>query len=95
MSRKPQIMPIILGMNPPTKLCTLMKTERPLKGIALFISYAKYKEGVRKGTVIKSADVAEVNGLLAWIHFKDTEDLRRFGQMCLDFADGKRAGDVH
>jgi len=94
MSRK-QITPIVLGMNPPSKLCTLMKTERPLKGISLFISDATYKEGVRKGTVIKSADVAEVNGLLAWIHFKDADDLRRFGQMCLDFADGKRAGDVH
>ena len=95
MSRKPQIMPIILGMNPPTKLCTLMKTERPLNGIALFISDVTYNEGVRKGDAIRASDVAENNGLRAWIHFKDADDLRRFGQMCLDFADGKRAGDVH
>ena len=83
-------MPIILGLNPPTKDVMLMKMEKPLKGYALRISHADFPEGTKRGDELPLFDKRIKNrGEACWIQFTDADVLREFGQMIVNFANGE------
>ena len=88
--RRKNNMPIILGLNPPTKDVMLMKTEKPLKGYALRISHADFPEGTKRGDELPLFDKRIKNrGEACWIQFTDADVLREFGQMIVNFANGE------
>lgn len=91
--RNKKNMPIILGLNPPTKDVMLIKMEKPLKGYALMISHAEFPEGTKRGDKLPIFDKRiKRHGEACWIQFTDADVMRRFGQMIVDFAeeqDGK------
>lgn len=84
-----EVLPIILGMDPPTKLITLMRTRKPLQGFACIISHAEFPKGTQAGDRFELTDDIEQKGIAGWLQFRDKETMRRFGQMLIDFADGK------
>lgn len=88
--RSKKNMPIILGINPPTKDVMLMKMEKPLKGYALRICHADFPEGTKRGDNISLFDKRiKWRGEACWIQFTDADVMRRFGQMIVDFANGE------
>lgn len=95
MGRKKSALPIIMGMEPPTKELLMFRTEKPLKGISCFIFHASFPEGTKSGDVLEfGLDDVERNGCACWLHFINTETLRKFGQMLIDFADREERNDT-
>ena len=82
-----QILPCILGMNPPTKEIIIAKTDKPLDGYSLIINHATFPEGTVRGyRKLMDADKVERKGTAVWIHFCDADTMRRLGQDLVDFA---------
>ena len=86
---KKEVLPTILGMSPPTKLITMMRTRKPLQGFACIINHAEFPESTRAGDRFELTDDIKQGGIACWLQFRDKETMRRFGQMLIDFADGK------
>lgn len=87
MARRNEVLPVILGMNPPTKEVLLMRTRKPIEGYARLIRHAEFPETVECGDGIPMDIDIKRGGVAAWIQFKDKETIRKFGQMLIDFAD--------
>lgn len=87
MSRRNEVLPVILGMNPPTKEVLLMRTFKPLNGFACVIRRAEFPKEIECGDGIPMSIDIKHGGVCAWIQFKDKEVMRKFGQMILEFAD--------
>lgn len=81
-------LPIIFGMNPPTKEVMLIKTEKPLKGYTCLVFHADFPERIQSNQHIELLykDMKR-KGLATWLHFKDKETMKRFAQDLIDFAD--------
>ena len=90
MGRNRGELPIILGMDPPTKEVVMMRTRKPFPGgYACAIYYADFPEGTKRGKKVDMADDSvKRHSLAAWLQFKDAEAMKRFGQMLIDFAEG-------
>ena len=90
MARRNERLPIILGMSPPTKVVTVMRTRKPLDGYACFIQYADCSDDVKSGEEVSITDMrAQPTGTACWLHFTNADIMRKFGQMLIDVADGK------
>ena len=85
--------PIILGLNPPTKAVFLTRISKPLEGIACIIQEAGFPEGARPGDMFDMfSDEIKRGEIACWIQFANFDVMRRFGQMLIDYADGKPGG---
>ena len=81
------IMPVMIGMNPPTKEIFLMRTTKPMAGYACIINHATFPEETRRGTVFDIRDnTVQRISTAAWLQFTDADAMRRFGQALIDFA---------
>lgn len=87
-----KILPTILGMNPPTKSVLLMRTTKPLNGYACIIQHAEFQADVKAGDEVDIRR-GELKGMCCWLQFTDKEAMRSFGQMLIDFANGKMIGN--
>ena len=89
MSKK-DILPIVIGLNPPTKLVTVGRTEIPLKGYAVVIQHADFPEGTSSGDGFLETGQIEAKGTACWLQFRDLESLRRFGSLLVEYADSEK-----
>lgn len=85
-----ELYPIIIGMNPPTKEVVLIRTMKQFPGgYACAIYHADFPKGTKRGESFAMTDQSvKRHSLAAWLQFKDSDAMRRFGQMLVDFADG-------
>lgn len=84
--RRNEELPIIMGITPPNKAILVVKTDKPLRGYSCYIMYAEFPEGTRPNDTWDFENT-KLKSLGAWLHFKDVETMRSFGQMFVDFAD--------
>lgn len=82
------MLPIMIGMNPPTKEVILMRTVKPLDGgCACAVYHADFPEGTKMGDPYDLSDQrVKRYGLACWLQFKNAESMRIFGQKLVDFA---------
>ena len=87
--RKSSELPIIIGMDPPTKEILLMRTRKPFSdGCACAIYHADFPEGTKRGNRFNITDQSvKRHSLAVWLQFRDADVMKRFGQMLVDFAD--------
>ena len=94
MARNDTKLPIILGMNPPTKEVLIFKHKNwngEERGYDVYISHANFTEGTVRGQEFSITDESvERKGLACVLHFTDADAMERFGQMLIDFASGKK-----
>lgn len=83
---KKQLLPVIFGMNPPTKEVVVVPCRGRWHGIDVHIFHADLP-GYHIGEEIKSADFSEIHSEACWLHFTDSETLRKFGEVLINAAD--------
>ena len=93
--RRNRAMPVILGMNPPTKEVCLIKTDKPLNGYAILINHADFPEGTVRGDSFKDGLRNDIKrkGTACWLQFTDVDIMRLFAQNILDFLDMFEKGE--
>lgn len=82
--RKKEILPIIFGMNPPTKEVIIRKGEANWGGYDLFILHTEFNEGVERGAIVTSKDIKKRFGIAAQLHFRDLDSMKKFGEMIVE-----------
>ena len=81
-------LPVIIGMNPPTKEVVMVRTIKPLKGYACMIYHADFPEGTKCDDPQEMwAGKEKRYGLASWLHFTSVDAVRRFGEDLVKFAE--------
>ena len=90
------ILPVILGLDPPTKEVCLIKTEKPLKGYAILINHARFPDGTVNGQLIPDGEKENVERIstVCWLQFTDAKIMRLFAQHILNFLDSTSTAEV-
>ncbi len=94
MRQKNDKLPIIIGMNPPTKEVLIFPHRHwdgTKTGYDVMINHAVFPEGTQRGQKFKMSDEVTRKGTACVMHFTDGDAMRRFGQMLIDFAERRDA----
>lgn len=82
--RRNEILPIIFGMNPPSKEVIIRKGKPNWGGYDLFILHTEFNEGVESGAMVTNEDVKKRFGIAAQLHFRDLDSMKKFGEMIVE-----------
>ena len=81
-------LPVIIGMNPPTKEVVMVRTIKPLKGYACMIYHADFPEGTKSGDFYGVRDQkVKRYGLASWLHFTNADAMHSFGENLMRYAE--------
>ena len=91
MAKRDAGLPIIIGMNPPTKEILIFPHKHwdgHRAGYDLMINHAKFPDGTKRGQTFSFTDsTIERYNTACVLHFCDVDAMRRFGEILVEYAD--------
>lgn len=76
-----KICPVVIGLKPPNKAIIIRKDG---KGFDVFICWADFPEGTRRGDFRGEADI---RGIASWMKFADAEAMKMFAETLMEAAE--------
>lgn len=95
MARKHQILPTILGFDPPNKEVIVLHCRgKQWSGFDVYVFHADFKTPKKVGeSLTGKIDMEELKGLDCWLHFRTSEAMESFGNLLVKYAKIFKIGD--